>query len=222
MPIKKDNSFNDMAEKDELPEPFAKALMEIAEMRIATAPLIREYKVLRKPLPQIIDELDDNIRAAAEAGRKALEAAQAAAQAANAATNASMEAEKRAGEARQAGLLASQNTIKAVAKTEAQFKKTTGEISTSNAALLQRIKVLEDRLTKVETTQPDNKIILVRKITKKEAEKEICGLFSKGETLYYSDIAERLNLDLQLVVKICNKLQKSGEIKIDDNALQSR
>jgi hypothetical protein len=53
-------------------------------------------KILTKPLPQILDEMESNIRSAAEAARKAEEAA-------GAATKTSGEAAKRAEEARKAG-----------------------------------------------------------------------------------------------------------------------
>jgi len=52
-----------------------------------------------------------------------------------------------------------------------------------------------------------------------EATEEIRQLFSSGRTLYYSDIAEELRLDLELVVDICHELQESGEIGIDDRVL---
>jgi regulator of protease activity HflC (stomatin/prohibitin superfamily) len=193
------------------------------EIKRVTVEIFKTEVVRRsKSLYQILDEYDENIRAAAEASRRAELAAKAAKEAAGQATKASAEAEKRAEEAGISGLLASKTAIKAATKAEVQFKKATGEINASNAALFQRIKILEDRLAKVETTLPDEKVIVVRQISKKEAEKEIADLFSKGKTLYYSDIVECLNLDLELVVDICNKLQKRGEIKIDDNALQSR
>lgn len=66
------------------------------------------------------------------------------------------------------------------------------------------------------------KIVVLREISKEEAEKEILKLFSGGQVLYYSDIAEKLGLDLQLVVEICNELQSKGRIEVIDDALQSR
>ncbi len=54
-------------------------------------------KIMSKPLPIILDEMDDNIRAAAEAARRAEEAARCAKQAPVVATKASDEA-KRAGQ----------------------------------------------------------------------------------------------------------------------------
>ena len=57
---------------------------------------IEAPKIMRKPLPVILDEMDDNIRAAAEAARRAEEAARNAREAAGIASKASDEAEKRA------------------------------------------------------------------------------------------------------------------------------
>ena len=45
---------------------------------------LKPPKIMSKPLPQILDEMDENIRAAAEAARKAEEAARAAKEAAGA------------------------------------------------------------------------------------------------------------------------------------------
>lgn len=56
--------------------------------------------------------------------------------------------------------------------------------------------------------------ITLRDISRKQARKEILDLFKSGETLYYSDIAERLRLDLKMVVDICNELEKQGQIGV--------
>jgi len=61
----------------------------------------------------------------------------------------------------------------------------------------------------------ENNMIILREISREEAGKEISALFSNGHTLYYSDIAEELRLDLELVVDICNELQENGEIAVD-------
>jgi len=65
---------------------------------------------------------------------------------------------------------------------------------------------------------PEERVIVLREISKKEAKEEIKQLFSSGRTLYYSDIAEELRLDLELVVDICHELQESGELRIDESA----
>ncbi|OGO18871.1 MAG: hypothetical protein A2Z15_09320 [Chloroflexi bacterium RBG_16_50_11] len=175
---------------------YATDEMSIEIKKVAIEVIQKEVVMRRKPLPQILDEMDDNIRAAAEAARRAYEATKAAIEATGAAAKASAEAEK-------------------------QGEKLHTKVVKDKTLMLKRIKLLERRLTKIEASLPSEKVIVLREISKKDAEKEIRNLFSKGKTLYYSDIAERLNLDLQLVVKICNELRRRGEIKIDDNALQS-
>jgi hypothetical protein len=77
-----------------------------------------------KPLPQILNEMDDNIRAAAEAARKAEEAATLGRQAAVAATKASVEAAKRAEEARIAGKEVAEAAICAANKAAATAEET--------------------------------------------------------------------------------------------------
>jgi hypothetical protein len=92
----------------------------------------------------------------------------------------------------------------------------------SKAELLQRIELLEERIKSLENALPKEKIVILREIPMEKAEKEILELFSKGQTLYYSDIAEQLGLDLKLVVEICNKLQTEGKIEVVDHTLQRR
>ena len=48
----------------------------------------------------------------------------------------------------------------------------------------------------------------VKEITKEKAKEEILQLFKKGDTLYYSDIVKKLNIDLEMVVDICTELQE--------------
>lgn len=60
----------------------------------------------------------------------------------------------------------------------------------------------------------DYQEITIRSVKRKIAKQEIEELFrsAKGD-LYYSDIMEKLGLDLELVVKICKELMKEGKIK---------
>ena len=46
-----------------------------------------------------------------------------------------------------------------------------------------------------------------------ESKQKIERLFKKCKTLWYSDIAETLGLDLELVVDICEELIEEGKIK---------
>lgn len=91
-----------------------------------------------------------------------------------------------------------------------------------NRVLRQKIQAIEERLASIEASIPKEKVVVLRELTHEEAEREILELFSKGQTLYYSDIAERLGLDLKLVVEICNELQSRGEIQVVDDVLQGR
>ena len=62
-------------------------------------------------------------------------------------------------------------------------------------------------------------MIVLREISREQAKQEIQQLFSSGRTLYYSDIAEELSLDLELVVDICRELEGNREVRVDKSAL---
>lgn len=67
----------------------------------------------------------------------------------------------------------------------------------------------------------DYKEITIRNVKKKIAKQEVEELFSSSKKdLYYSDIMEKLGLDLELVVEICKELIKEG--KIEDITLNLR
>jgi hypothetical protein len=89
------------------------------------------------------------------------------------------------------------------------------QLRNENLTLRDAIRRIEERLTSIEASLPSEKVIMLRELSKEEAKNEIKRLFSSGKTLYYSDIAQQLELDLELVVDICNELQKQGEITID-------
>jgi dCTP deaminase len=52
-----------------------------------------------------------------------------------------------------------------------------------------------------------------RQISVKQAADEILGLFKKSKRLFYSDIAELLELDLRTVIQACELLEKKGLIE---------
>ena len=76
---------------------------------------------------------------------------------------------------------------------------------------------LEKRMNILERKLPGENVIVLREITRDAAKAEIASLFSEGRTLYYSDIATELQLDLELVVDICNELMSEGEISVADS-----
>jgi Mn-dependent DtxR family transcriptional regulator len=55
----------------------------------------------------------------------------------------------------------------------------------------------------------------IKEITREKAREEILQLFKKGDTLYYSDIVKKLDIDLEMVVDICAELQEQKVIEID-------
>lgn len=95
------------------------------------------------------------------------------------------------------------------------FEQENTQLRIENYALRERIRAVEERLANIEATIPKERVIILQEISKERAKEEIHNLFSTGRTLYYSDIAEELKLDLEMVVEICNELQQSGEISID-------
>jgi hypothetical protein len=82
-----------------------------------------------------------------------------------------------------------------------------------------RIADLEERVARLEEHSEEMKVIEIREITKDEAKAEIIDLFATGETLYYSDISERLRIDLEVVVEICHQLQDEDVIYVADHAV---
>ena len=84
--------------------------------------------------------------------------------------------------------------------------------------LTARITDLEERVARLEEHSVE-KVIDLREITMEEARDEIIDLFATGEILYYSDIAFRLRLDLEMVVDICHQLKDDGLIHLADHAV---
>ncbi len=80
-------------------------------------------------------------------------------------------------------------------------------------ALKQRMTLLESRIEQLEASaMTSSEIIVLRTISREEAKQEILELFQAGGSFFYSDISERLRLDLPLVVELCQELENEGEI----------
>lgn len=92
-------------------------------------------------------------------------------------------------------------------------------LATENILLRKQIELINHKLAKLEDRLPEEKVIVLREMSREQAQDEIIQLFSSGKTLYYSDIAEELQLDLELVVDICRELQENGKIEVDENTL---
>jgi dCTP deaminase len=80
-----------------------------------------------------------------------------------------------------------------------------------NQALLREMKKLVEHIA---GDRP--RTILLRAVPRDIAKKEILELFkrNKGHRLFYSDVAEQLSLDLELVVELCTELENEGRIGV--------
>ena len=80
--------------------------------------------------------------------------------------------------------------------------------------LREKLKALESQVAHLaEATLPvQERVIILRSITREDAKNEIVRLFQAGDVLDYGDIAERLQIELPLVVDICNELEREGII----------
>ena len=86
------------------------------------------------------------------------------------------------------------------------------------AELRERVTFLESEIARLEQLYAPE-VIELREIGREQAKAEIVALFATGETLYYSDISDRLSLDYELVVEICRELEAEGAIGVDDDAV---
>lgn len=87
------------------------------------------------------------------------------------------------------------------------------------AYLKKRLEAVEQRLQQLEACLPRQQVVVLREISREQAKDEISKLFLEGGRLYYSDIAHKLRLDLELVVEICRELLEKGEIQVDEHAV---
>lgn len=80
--------------------------------------------------------------------------------------------------------------------------------------LREKVKALEDHVAHLASATPpvQERVILLRSITQEDAKSEIVRLFQTSDVLDYGEIAEKLQIDLPLVVDICNELEREGII----------
>ena len=88
------------------------------------------------------------------------------------------------------------------------------QLRSENEMLKEKLRIFEERISVLESRMPEEKVVIINDISYEDAVKEVRELFCKEQPLYYSDISQELGIDLKTVVKICNELQKSGEIAI--------
>jgi hypothetical protein len=90
------------------------------------------------------------------------------------------------------------------------YEKQNRELAEFNRALLTEMKKLIGHIV---GERP--RTMVLRAIPREEAKTEILDLFKKAKgALFYSDVAEQLNLDLELVVELCHELETEGRIGV--------
>lgn len=88
--------------------------------------------------------------------------------------------------------------------------------------LLKEVADLQDRVMVLEagflnlSADYMPEIIEIREVSREQAKAEIVELFDQTETpLYYSDIMQRVGVELETVVEICQELLDEGVIGLD-------
>lgn len=72
-------------------------------------------------------------------------------------------------------------------------------------------RVINEAFKRMETMQVRSEdVMILRTITRDQAKKEILDLLDKSDKLYYYDIAEALQLDLEQVVELMSELESEG------------
>lgn len=90
------------------------------------------------------------------------------------------------------------------------YEKQNRESAEFNRSLLTEMKKMVEHIT-----MDRQQTVVLRAISRKQAKEEIYQLFRESKkTLFYSDVAEQLNLDLELAVELCNELEKEGAIGV--------
>ena len=106
-------------------------------------------------------------------------------------------------------------------ETEAQAITVPGSLAPSDwnevEQLKARISALEEKVEELETSIGVSEVIVLRTIDRDTTKQEIRELFQGAETLYFSDIAKQLRLELPLVVEICQELIEEEEIEVNDD-----
>jgi len=95
----------------------------------------------------------------------------------------------------------------------ASYTRENNKTAEFNRSLLKEMKTLVEHILgeRVQT-------VVLRSIPKDQARQEILDLYKKSEgSLFYSDVAERLALDLEVVLELCTELENEGKIGVLDS-----
>jgi len=87
----------------------------------------------------------------------------------------------------------------------------------------QRLSAMEQQLNTIPTNQEvEQEAIPLSNVSREQAKAAIEELINNATgVLYYSKIAEKLDIDLGLVISICDELLEEGKIKYEDEGAQT-
>lgn len=92
----------------------------------------------------------------------------------------------------------------------AGYEKQNQKVAEFNQKLINEIQRLVEHIVGEQTGT-----VVLRAIPRDQAKAEILKLFKESEgPLFYSNVAEQLCLDLEIVVQLCNELEKEGRIGV--------
>jgi hypothetical protein len=86
-------------------------------------------------------------------------------------------------------------------------------LKADNIALRDILLEMDTKIAELEKRVPKEQVLVLRDIPVEQARNEIRRLFKKGGIYYYSDVVQKLRLDLETVVEICNDLREKGELE---------
>lgn len=89
------------------------------------------------------------------------------------------------------------------------------ELAELNRALLAEIQEIKKLVEDIISKRP--RTVVLRAVPRTQAKEEILELFKSARNpLYYSDVAEQLSFDLELVVELCHELETAGQIGVTE------
>ncbi len=88
------------------------------------------------------------------------------------------------------------------------------------AALERQVATLTRELKALRPLQ--NGDVAIRAISRGQARREVLALFEAGGTVYYSDIVQRLGIDIDDVIAVCEALELEGKIETLGDAAKIR
>jgi len=77
--------------------------------------------------------------------------------------------------------------------------------------LMGKVEELSAMVRRMLATQ--EQVVVLRTLSREDAKEEIVRLFESGDVMDYEDLAQRLQLDLRVVVDICRELASEGVIE---------